>query len=213
MLANDGIGLVRFNDAAQRIMEVEDAGAAPGGTGRTHARTHIDSNELDPSGSTSIGDGVVKGRRHAERRPGRAHAGLRRHGDGRADRRHVEHAAAAVGGLRQHQRVDLCRGPRPAVEHQRPGADHALPRAQWLPADHRRDHLQSVDAAVQVLPANPRRRDQRADCSRSRGRARRARPSTAFRSGSARRTSGWTRSSSVPSLSSSTSSSRPPTVR
>lgn len=62
MLANDGIGLVRFNDAAQRIMEVEDAGAAPGGTGRTHAGTHIDSNELDPSGSTSIGDGVVKGR-------------------------------------------------------------------------------------------------------------------------------------------------------
>jgi hypothetical protein len=62
MLPDDGIGLVRFNQAAQRIMEVEDAGAAPGGAGRTHAGTHIDSNEIDPSGATSIGDGVVNGR-------------------------------------------------------------------------------------------------------------------------------------------------------
>ena len=54
--------LVRFNDTAQRIMEVEDAGAAPGGAGRVNALTHIDGNELDPSGATSIGDGVVNGR-------------------------------------------------------------------------------------------------------------------------------------------------------
>ena len=62
MLPNDGIGLVRFNDTAQRIMEVEDAGVAPGGAGRVNALTHIDGNELDPSGATSIGDGVVNGR-------------------------------------------------------------------------------------------------------------------------------------------------------
>lgn len=62
MLPNDGIGLVRFNEAAQRLMEVEDAGVAPGGAGRTHAVTHIDGNELDPAGATSIGDGVVNGR-------------------------------------------------------------------------------------------------------------------------------------------------------
>jgi hypothetical protein len=62
MLPNDGIGLVRFNDTAQRIMEVEDAGGAPGGAGRVNAANHIASNELDPSGSTSIGDGVVNGR-------------------------------------------------------------------------------------------------------------------------------------------------------
>jgi hypothetical protein len=62
MLPNDGIGLVRFNEAAQRIMEVEDAGVAPGGAGRVNAGSHVDSNELDPSGATSIGDGVVKGR-------------------------------------------------------------------------------------------------------------------------------------------------------
>lgn len=62
MLPDDGIGLVRFNEAAQRIMEVEAAGAAPGGGGRTHASTHIDSNEIDPSGATSIGDGVINGR-------------------------------------------------------------------------------------------------------------------------------------------------------
>ena len=62
MLPNDGIGLVRFNDAAQRIMEVEDAGAAPGGAGRVNAGTHIDGGDLTPSGATSIGDGVVNGR-------------------------------------------------------------------------------------------------------------------------------------------------------
>lgn len=62
MLPDDGIGLVRFNQAADRIMEVEDAGVAPGGAGRTNAGNHVDSNALDPSGSTSIGDGVVKGR-------------------------------------------------------------------------------------------------------------------------------------------------------
>ena len=62
MLPNDGIGLVRFNDTAQRIMEVEDAGVAPGGAGRVNALAHIDGNELDPSGATSIGDGVVNGR-------------------------------------------------------------------------------------------------------------------------------------------------------
>ena len=62
MLADDGIGLVRFNDTAQRIMDVADAGPAPGGAGRTTAAGHIDGNDLDPSGSTSIGDGVVKGR-------------------------------------------------------------------------------------------------------------------------------------------------------
>jgi hypothetical protein len=62
MLSNDGIGLVRFNEAAQRILEIEDAGPAPGGTGRTDATTHINSSELDPGGLTSIGDGVIKGR-------------------------------------------------------------------------------------------------------------------------------------------------------
>ena len=51
----DGIGLVRFNQAAQRIMEITDGGGAT-------AIVKISSSDLDPSGSTSIGDGVVKGR-------------------------------------------------------------------------------------------------------------------------------------------------------
>ena len=57
MLPNDGIGLVRFNQAAQRIMEIEELT-----TGRTTAITHITGSELNPDGSTSIGDGVVKGK-------------------------------------------------------------------------------------------------------------------------------------------------------
>ncbi|MBS1223815.1 MAG: von Willebrand factor, type [Proteobacteria bacterium] len=60
--ANDGIGLVRFNQAAQRIMEVQEAGPATTGAGRVAALGHINSSEIDPSGSTSIGDGVIKGK-------------------------------------------------------------------------------------------------------------------------------------------------------
>jgi hypothetical protein len=62
MQPNDGIGLVRFNSTANRLMEVEEAGASPGGAGRVTALGHINGSGLDPSGGTSIGDGVVKGK-------------------------------------------------------------------------------------------------------------------------------------------------------
>lgn len=38
MQPGDGIGLVRFNETAQRLMEVQDVGAAPGGAGRMAVR-------------------------------------------------------------------------------------------------------------------------------------------------------------------------------
>lgn len=62
MLPDDGIGIVRFNDTAQRLMEIEEAGDSPGGAGRTAALTHINGADINPSGGTSIGDGVVKGK-------------------------------------------------------------------------------------------------------------------------------------------------------
>jgi hypothetical protein len=62
MLPSDGIGLVRFNETAQRLMEIQDAGASPGGAGRTAAIGHISGSDIDPSGWTSIGDGVVNGK-------------------------------------------------------------------------------------------------------------------------------------------------------
>ena len=62
MSPGDGIGLVRFNQTAQRLMEIQDVGAAPGGTGRTTAIGHISGNDISPGGATSIGDGVVKGK-------------------------------------------------------------------------------------------------------------------------------------------------------
>lgn len=62
MLPGDGIGLVRFNEAAQRLMEIQDVGAAPGGAGRTTAIGHISGSDIDPGGATSIGDGVVNGK-------------------------------------------------------------------------------------------------------------------------------------------------------
>lgn len=62
LLPNDGIGLVRFNESADRLMDVTEAGAAPGGAGRAAALGQIQSNALQPNGATSIGDGVLKGR-------------------------------------------------------------------------------------------------------------------------------------------------------
>jgi hypothetical protein len=62
MLPGDGVGLVRFNETAQRLMEITDVGASPGGVGRTDALNHIAGNDITPSGATSIGDGVVNGR-------------------------------------------------------------------------------------------------------------------------------------------------------
>ena len=62
MLPDDGIGIVRFNDTAQRLMEIQEAGAAPGGAGRTTALGHITSGDINPSGGTSIGFGVVNGK-------------------------------------------------------------------------------------------------------------------------------------------------------
>jgi hypothetical protein len=62
MQPGDGIGLVRFSDTAQRLMEVQDVGASSGGAGRTTAIAHISGSDLDPAGATSIGDGVVNGK-------------------------------------------------------------------------------------------------------------------------------------------------------
>lgn len=62
MLPGDGIGLVRFNETAQRLMEIQDVGVAPGGAGRTTAIGIISGSDIDPSGATSIGDGVVNGK-------------------------------------------------------------------------------------------------------------------------------------------------------
>lgn len=56
MLAGDGLGLVRFDDTAQVVMNVDDV-AVNGGL----AKTTIDGPQFDPAGATSIGDGLQKG--------------------------------------------------------------------------------------------------------------------------------------------------------
>jgi hypothetical protein len=58
----DGIGLVRFNETAQRLMEVQDAGPTSGLSGRATALAHIMGADIEPAGATSIGDGVVNGK-------------------------------------------------------------------------------------------------------------------------------------------------------
>jgi hypothetical protein len=62
MQPGDGLGMVRFDDTAQRLMAVTDVGPVGTGAGRAAARGHIDGPGLDPAGATSIGDGVLKGK-------------------------------------------------------------------------------------------------------------------------------------------------------
>ncbi|MGW0828671.1 M64 family metallopeptidase [Streptomyces sp. NPDC002845] len=62
MLPGDGLSIVRYSLAAQRLTDVTDVGPAPGGLGRTAALEQINSPALDPAGWTSIGAGVGAGR-------------------------------------------------------------------------------------------------------------------------------------------------------
>lgn len=62
MLPGDGLGLVRFDDTVQRLMDVTDVGAIGSGLGRTTAMGHITGPDLDPAGATSIGGGVAEGK-------------------------------------------------------------------------------------------------------------------------------------------------------
>jgi hypothetical protein len=62
MLPGDGLGVVRFDDTVQRLMDVTDVGPLSTGTGRATAIGHINGSELDPAGATSIGGGVQEGK-------------------------------------------------------------------------------------------------------------------------------------------------------
>ena len=64
MLQRDSLGLFRFDDTAQRIMNVTDVGPTSGGagTGRDTAKGFLMGPMLDPAGATSIGDGALKGK-------------------------------------------------------------------------------------------------------------------------------------------------------
>ncbi len=56
MRAGDGVGIVRFNQTADRLMEITDVA-----TGAGTARSTITGSQLNPAGATSIGDGVLDG--------------------------------------------------------------------------------------------------------------------------------------------------------
>jgi L-Lysine epsilon oxidase N-terminal/L-lysine epsilon oxidase C-terminal domain/von Willebrand factor type A domain len=63
MLEGDGVGLVRFNQAAevlQTVLQLGDGSLSDVNRGAT--RDIINGNGLDPFGETSIGDGILKGR-------------------------------------------------------------------------------------------------------------------------------------------------------
>ena len=62
MLEGDGVGIVRFDDTAERLMDVTNVGPLSTGAGRVAAIGHINSSEVDPDGATSIGAGVQQGR-------------------------------------------------------------------------------------------------------------------------------------------------------
>lgn len=64
MLQDDGVALVRFNQDAQLLAAVTTLGspADPFDPGRSAIKNIISSNQLDPGGDTSIGDGIFEGR-------------------------------------------------------------------------------------------------------------------------------------------------------
>lgn len=57
----DRIGMVRFNQAAQPHMAIEEAGVPVTGMGRVNAANALASADLASQGSTSVGDGLIKG--------------------------------------------------------------------------------------------------------------------------------------------------------
>ena len=65
MLPGDGLGIVRFDDTVQRLLDVTDVGptspVAPG-SGRDRANQIVAGTDLDPAGNTSIGGGVAEGK-------------------------------------------------------------------------------------------------------------------------------------------------------
>ena len=59
MNSDDGIGIASFSDNGAKDLKITEAGSDPFGAGRIDAKDAI--GNLTPGGSTSIGDGVVKG--------------------------------------------------------------------------------------------------------------------------------------------------------
>jgi hypothetical protein len=72
MLPGDGLGIVRFDDTAQRLLDVTDVGPTSpvtAGSGRDRANTIVAGRELDPAGGTSIGGGVAEGKATVDAAP------------------------------------------------------------------------------------------------------------------------------------------------
>ena len=63
MLEGDGVGIVRFNENAQPLQSILQLGdGGPSDTNRADTKAIIEGTALDPSGQTSIGDGIFEGR-------------------------------------------------------------------------------------------------------------------------------------------------------
>jgi hypothetical protein len=65
MLPGDGLGIVRFNNKAQRLLDISDVGPTSPvtpGSGRDRANQIAAGSQLDPAGHTSIGGGVAEGK-------------------------------------------------------------------------------------------------------------------------------------------------------
>jgi len=75
MLPGDGLGIVRFDDTVQRLVDVTDVGpTAPvtPGSGRDRANQVVAGSQLDPAGGTSIGGGVAEGKATLDAAPATA---------------------------------------------------------------------------------------------------------------------------------------------
>jgi hypothetical protein len=65
MLTGDGVGVVRFDNTIQRLLDITDVGPltpVTPGSGRDQVNQIVAGNQLDPAGATSIGGGVAEGK-------------------------------------------------------------------------------------------------------------------------------------------------------
>ena len=211
MLPDDGIGLVRFNEAAQRIMEIEDVGAAPGGadarTPATHRQQRTRSQGRPRSATVSSTAATMLDDAQAAARPPMTSQAMVVLTDGMwntppslAECPGSITATTYAVGLGLPSNISV------------PAADDPLPGAQRLPADHRCVHpdqsTRLTKYFLQILAGvtNAQIVADPAACSTPLR-------STASRSGSAKRISEWMQSFSVRIRSQSTSTSRRRTVR
>ena len=169
MLEGDGVGIVRFNEDAQPLQPVLTARVRR--AVRPQPRRHPRRDQRQPAWT-----------RRARPRSATASSRAARVLDRRRRRSTVKALVVLTDGIENSPRwisdvageineTTYAVGLGPAAEHQRAGAADGLRQQRRLPAGDRRDQRGQPVPAAEVLPADPRRHQQRRGRPRPRRRA------------------------------------------